>query len=83
MAKSNFQLPLHSPFFANKGYHPNLTIHPERDLVSSHAKNLVVNLDELHQELKATIAELRNVIKYQQMSNVWSCLPSLSVNKPL
>ena len=46
-----------SPFFANKGYHPNLTIHPERDLASSHTKNLVVNLDELHQELKVTIAE--------------------------
>ena len=46
-----------SPFFANKGYHPNLTIHLEWDLASSHAKNLVVNLDELHQELKATIAE--------------------------
>ena len=46
-----------SLFFANKGYHPNLTIHPECDLASSHAKDLVVNLDELHQELKATIAE--------------------------
>src|SRR6202034_4292035 len=40
-----------SPFFANKGYHPNLTIHPERDLASSRAKDLIVNLDELHQEL--------------------------------
>ena len=46
-----------SPFFANKGYHPNLMVHPERDLVSSRAKDLVVDLDELHQELKATIAE--------------------------
>ena len=46
-----------SLFFANKGYHPNLTIHPERDLASSRAKDLIVNLDELHQELKATIAE--------------------------
>ena len=46
-----------SLFFANKGYHPNLTIHPERDLASSHAKDLVVNLEELHQELKKTIAE--------------------------
>ena len=46
-----------SPFFANKCYHPNLTIHLERDLALSRAKNLVVNLDELHQELKATIAE--------------------------
>ena len=24
-----------SPFFANKGYHPDLTIHPERDLAST------------------------------------------------
>ena len=24
-----------SPFFANKGYHPDLTIHPERDLASA------------------------------------------------
>ena len=24
-----------SPFFANKGYYPNLTVHPERDLASS------------------------------------------------
>ena len=46
-----------SPFFANKGYHPNLTVHLERDLASSRAKDLVVDLDELHQELKATIAE--------------------------
>ena len=52
-----------SPFFANKGYHPNLTIHPERDLASSHAKDLVVNLDELHQELKTTLAEAQ--LRYQ------------------
>ena len=52
-----------SPFFANKGYHPNLTIHPERDLASSRAKDLIVDLDELHQELKATIAEAQ--LRYQ------------------
>ena len=46
-----------SPFFANKGYNPNLIIHPERDLTSSRAKDLVVDLEELHQELKKTIAE--------------------------
>ena len=46
-----------SLFFANKGYHPNLTIHPKRDLASLRAKYLIVDLDELHQELKATIAE--------------------------
>ena len=26
-----------SPFFANKGYHPDLTIHPERELASTRA----------------------------------------------
>ena len=52
-----------SPFFANKGYHPNHTIHPERNLASSRAKDLVVNLDELHQELKATISKAQ--LRYQ------------------
>ena len=46
-----------SPFFANKGYHPNLTVHPERDLASSRAHNFIVDLDELHQELKLAISE--------------------------
>ena len=43
-----------SPFFANKGYHPNLTIHSECDLASSRAQDFVVNLkglEKLHQEL--------------------------------
>ena len=48
------------PFFTNKGYHPNLTIHPECDLAPAHAKDLVVNLDKLHQELKATIAKAQH-----------------------
>lgn len=52
-----------SPFFANKGYHPNLTLHPERDIASSRAKDLVVDLDELHQELKSAIAEAQ--LRYQ------------------
>ena len=52
-----------SPFLANKGYHPNLTVHLEHDLTLSHAKDLVVDLDELHQELKATIAKAQ--LRYQ------------------
>ena len=51
-----------SLFFANKDYHPNLTIHPKRDLASSRAK-VVVDLDELHQELKTAIAEAQ--LRYQ------------------
>ena len=38
-------------------------VHPERDLASSRAKDLVVNLDELHQELKSAIAEAQ--LRYQ------------------
>ena len=52
-----------SPFFANKGYHPNLTVHPEQDLALSRARGLVVNLDELHQELKTAISEAQ--LRYQ------------------
>lgn len=41
-----------SPFFANKGYHPNITVHPERELASQKAREFVVDLDELHSELR-------------------------------
>ena len=40
-----------SPFFAIKGYHPALDIHPERDVASLHARELAANLDELHKYL--------------------------------
>jgi hypothetical protein len=41
-----------SPFFANTGYHPNLTVHPQRDLASPRAQDFAVNLDQLHTALK-------------------------------
>ena len=40
-----------SPFFANKGYHPNITVHPEHDLSSTRAREYSVDLDSLHQFL--------------------------------
>ena len=46
-----------TPFFANKGYHPNLTVHPERNLASARARDFVTDLDELHQQLQRHIAE--------------------------
>ena len=52
-----------SPFFANKGYHPNLTVHSERDLAFARTRDFVVNLDELHQELRTTILEAQK--RYQ------------------
>ena len=36
-----------SPFFANKGYYPNITVHPERNIASSRAHNFAIDLDEL------------------------------------
>ena len=46
-----------TPFYANKGYHPNLTIHPEQELSSSRTKEFVTDLDELHQHLREHMAE--------------------------
>jgi hypothetical protein len=45
-----------SPFFANKGYHPNITVHPERELALQCAREFVVNLDELHAELHSQLS---------------------------
>jgi len=54
-----------SPFFANKGYHPNLSVYPERDIASSRACNFVVDLDELQSTLKEEIAKAQ---RYYQPS---------------
>jgi hypothetical protein len=45
-----------SPFFTNKEYHPNISIHPECDLSSSHARDYAIDLDELHQFLQEEMA---------------------------
>ena len=37
-----------SPFFANKGYHPNFTVYFDRNLTSSSAQSYIMDLDELH-----------------------------------
>jgi hypothetical protein len=37
-----------SPFFTNKGYHPNISIHPERDLTSALTHDYAIDLNELH-----------------------------------
>ena len=46
-----------SSFFANKGYHPNITVHPELEVTSAKAKEFAVNLNDLHQELQTQISE--------------------------
>ena len=45
-----------SLFFANKGYHLNVTVHPECDIASSWACDFTVDLDELQSILKAEIS---------------------------
>ena len=52
-----------TPFFANKGYHLNLTVHLERDLTSTRARDFVTDLDELHRELRQHIADAQR--RYQ------------------
>ena len=42
-----------SPFFTNKGYHPNITVYPERDIASSRARDFAEDLDELQSTLKS------------------------------
>src|SRR5260221_5611180 len=46
-----------SPFFANKGYHPRLSTNLLAPSSSSEAQRYVADLDQLHSQLKASIAE--------------------------
>ena len=45
-----------SPFFANKRYHLNITVHPEHDITSSQAHDFTVDLNELQSTFKAEIS---------------------------
>ena len=54
-----------TPFFANKGYHPNISVRPEIDLQSDLARDFVVNLDELHSMLRDEITNAQSRYKEQ------------------
>ena len=58
-----------SPFFANKGYHPNITVHPEHDIASSWAHDFTVDLNELQNTLKAEISMVQQ--HYQKSADAW------------
>ena len=45
-----------SPFFANKGYHLNITVYPECDIAFSRAHDFAIDLNELQSTLKAEIS---------------------------
>ena len=52
-----------SPFFANKGYHPNISVFPEHDMTSTWACDYAIDLDSLHQFLRE---EMANIQKHYQ-----------------
>uniref|UniRef100_A0A0W0F6I6 Putative reverse transcriptase-RNaseH-integrase n=1 Tax=Moniliophthora roreri TaxID=221103 RepID=A0A0W0F6I6_MONRR len=52
-----------SPFFTNKGYHPNITVHLEYHLTSQKAHNYVSNLDDVHQFLHDKIKAAQEAYK--------------------
>ena len=45
-----------SPFFANKGYHPNLAVHPKHNLSSARAHEYAVDLESLYEYLHTEMA---------------------------
>ena len=62
-----------SPFFANKGYHPGLTVHPEHNLTSARACKFAIDLKELHATLRQRISEAQ--AGYQVQAD-WHQLPA-------
>ena len=62
-----------SPFFANKGYHLNITIHPECNIASSRACNFAIDLNELQSTLKAEISAVQQC--YQKSADA-QCSPT-------
>jgi len=67
-----------SPFFANKGYHLNITVHPEYNIASSQACDFAIDFDELQSTLKAEISATQQ--HYQKFADVrYSPTPDFKV----
>ena len=62
-----------SPFYANKGYNPAITVYPERDLASARARDFAVDLDELHSVLKSEIGRAQK--RYQASADTHRLRP--------
>ena len=52
-----------SLFFANKGYHPNISVFPEHDMTSTQARDYAIDSDSLHQFLREEMANTQK--RYQ------------------
>ena len=61
-----------SPFYANKGYHLNISMHLECELASRRACDFAIDLDELHTLLKEQIKIAQ--LHYQTLANA-HCAP--------
>jgi len=57
-----------SPFFANKGYHLNITVHPKHNIASFQACSFAINLNELQSTLKTEISMAQQC--YQKSTDV-------------
>ena len=58
-----------SPFFANKGYHPNITVHSGCNIASFWAHDFAIDFDELQSTLKAEISMAQQ--HYQKSTDAW------------
>jgi len=56
-----------SLFFANKGYHPNISVYPECDMTSTRACDYAVDLKSLHQYLHEEMANAQ--LRYQGLAD--------------
>jgi len=56
-----------SLFFANKGYHPNISVYPEHDMTSARACDYAVDLQSLHQYLREEMANAQ--LRYQGLAD--------------
>jgi hypothetical protein len=61
-----------SSFFANKSYHPNLTVHPEHNMALAHARDFTVDLGKLHENLRLHIQAAQ---KHYQKAADNRCIP--------
>lgn len=56
-----------SPFFANKGYHPNLDVHTEQTITSLQARAYALDLHEVHESLREQIKNAQE--RYEVAAN--------------
>ena len=56
-----------SPFFANKGYNPSISVHPDREAASLRAREMAIDIHELQEYLKTQILSAQK--RYSEYAN--------------